>query len=228
MNLGPLFALRALQGRRKTNGELRCSFSLPVGDAEIAPWNSRSQCLQGHAQLLPARPKCQGLGCLGSWPRVLWLPWPQCFTTLWQIAGTLTWQGTLLHSAWVFLNYPMGSPELWMLRWRVSSQLSLSSILRKKNKAMICLNKAIPDSRELLFILICKMTKSIVTFCLAKSGLKHVRLVCLALSATQSLSWMVSLWMCKPSHVIIFVWEKRKMLCRVLIPHYIWTQSPLV
>lgn len=91
---------------------------------------------------------------------------------------------------------------------------------------MICLNKAIPDNRELFCILICKMTRSIVTFRLAKSGLKHAHLVCLALSATQSLSWMVNLWVFKPSYAITLVQEKRKILCRILL--YVWAQSKVL
>lgn len=75
--------------------------------------------------------------------------------------------------------------------------------------------------------LICKMTESIVTFCLAESGLKHVHLACLALFATQSLNWMVSLWMFKPSFAITLVQEKRK-ICRVLILLYVWTQSKVL
>lgn len=53
---------------------------------------------------------------------------------------------------------------------------------------MIYLNDAAPDSSWLFYILICKMAKSIVLFLITKSCLKHVQLVCLTLSTTQSLN----------------------------------------
>lgn len=98
----------------------------------------------------------------------------------------------------------------------------------KKNKVTICLDNAIPDSRCLFYILICKMTKSFVLFFITKSGLKHVCLVCLTLSTTQSLNWMVDLWMFRPSYAITLFREKRKILCRVLILLYIWTQNKVL
>lgn len=74
----------------------------------------------------------------------------------------------------------------------------------------------------------CKMTKSIVLFFITKSGLQHVHLVCLMLSSTKSLNWMVSLWMFRPSYAITLVQEKRKILCRVLSLLYIWTQNKVL
>lgn len=96
----------------------------------------------------------------------------------------------------------------------------------KRNKAMICWSNTVPDS--IFYILICKVTKSDVLFFITKSVLKHVPLISLTLSTTQSLNWMVSLWKFIPSDAITLVQEKSKILCRLLILLYIWTQNKVL
>lgn len=72
------------------------------------------------------------------------------------------------------------------------------------------------------------MTKSIVLFFIAKSGLKRVYLVCLTLFTTQSLNWTANLQMLGPSYAITLAQEKRKILSKVLILLHIWTQNKVL
>lgn len=135
MNLGPVIHLCVPWEPCKAEKRLIRSsappFFLPVGDVEIAHWESRSHCLevlrrqQGYAGFLPAHPESQGL---------VWLHCPH----LWEVSqGPCGYTGPLFHSAWVCLNYPIGSLKLWKelafklpyyrksecLRWRVFSNL---------------------------------------------------------------------------------------------------------
>lgn len=122
-----------------------------LGEQEPLPGGAPGAAGIGRTPSCLAKVPGAGLATLSpalvSQPLALRLHWPQCLTVLRQVAGTLMWQGALFHPAWLFLNHTIGSPKLWMLRWRLFQIFATVSITSEK-KILNCLNKAIPDSRE--------------------------------------------------------------------------------